>query len=467
MCSSDLNGWRLTRADGTYFFYAHLSVFAPGLRVGSTVKAGQIIGQIGMTGAAGSPHLHFEVHPAGGAPVDPTEIVRSVDGCKVTAVPLQPGQTPVTSVPVTSAPATTAPSTTAPVTTAPTSTVAPVAKASGPASWTFVPATTVLDSKATRLAANTAQTVRVAGVGPVPADTAGVMVRATASNAATTGVLNVYACDLGPNGTSTLNLTPGRNSSTVALVRTSAGNVCAVTSTGAQVRLEVIAHLSTTGMGVRAQSAVRALDTRVDGSLSAGVTRTLSPVMLGSGPGSTAVTMTVTLLNPAAAGAVAIGPCGGTPWTIDHTAMSGQVFSGVVGTSASGVCMTSTGKVDAIVDVTGSWIPSLALTPIKPVRLYDSRVGGGTGIGTATTTVRMPLASGLRRAQFSVALVGGTSGGALYLWNCGDQRPSATVAYTPARTVTAVTVSLDVRNGSVCVASTGTLQAVLDVVAVG
>ena len=115
----------------------------------------------------------------------------------------------------------------------------------------------------------------------------------------------------------------------------------------------------------------------------------------------------------------------------------------------------------------GSWIPSLALTPIKPVRLYDSRVGGGTGIGTATTTVRMPLASGLRRAQFSVALVGGTSGGALYLWNCGDQRPSATVAYTPARTVTAVTVSLDVRNGSVCVASTGTLQAVLDVVAVG
>jgi len=120
----------------------------------------------------------------------------------------------------------------------------------------------------------------------------------------TTGVLNVYACDLGPNGTSTLNLTPGRNSSTVALVRTSAGNVCAVTSTGAQVRLEVIAHLSTTGMGVRAQSAVRALDTRVYGSLTAGVTRTLSPVMLGSGPGSTAVTMTVTLLNPAAAGAV-------------------------------------------------------------------------------------------------------------------------------------------------------------------
>ena len=29
------NGWRLTVAGGTYFFYAHLSSFAPGLSVGS------------------------------------------------------------------------------------------------------------------------------------------------------------------------------------------------------------------------------------------------------------------------------------------------------------------------------------------------------------------------------------------------------------------------------------------------
>ena len=60
------NGWRLTTSDGTYFFYAHLSTFAPGLTVGSPVKAGQIIGQVGMTGDAPIPHLHFEVHPGGG-----------------------------------------------------------------------------------------------------------------------------------------------------------------------------------------------------------------------------------------------------------------------------------------------------------------------------------------------------------------------------------------------------------------
>ena len=85
------NGWRLTIADGTYFFYAHMSAFAPGLSVGSAVKAGQIIGQVGMTGDAPIPHLHFEVHPGGGASVNPTPYVKAVDGCKTSAVPPQPG----------------------------------------------------------------------------------------------------------------------------------------------------------------------------------------------------------------------------------------------------------------------------------------------------------------------------------------------------------------------------------------
>ena len=103
------NGWRLTAAGGTYFFYAHLSAFAPGLSVGSAVKAGQIIGQVGMTGNAPIPHLHFEIHPGGGASINPTATVKAVDGCKVTAVPPQPNgvvpAAPTTTVPVVVVPA--------------------------------------------------------------------------------------------------------------------------------------------------------------------------------------------------------------------------------------------------------------------------------------------------------------------------------------------------------------------------
>lgn len=75
------NALRLTMADGTYFFYAHLDTFAPGITVGTKVTAGQVIGTVGSTGAT-TPHLHFEVHPLGGAAVNPYPIVKAIDACK-------------------------------------------------------------------------------------------------------------------------------------------------------------------------------------------------------------------------------------------------------------------------------------------------------------------------------------------------------------------------------------------------
>ena len=75
------NAVRLTMGDGTYFFYAHLDTFAAGIAVGTKVAAGQVIGTVGSTGAT-TPHLHFEVHPQGGAAVNPYPIVKAVDACK-------------------------------------------------------------------------------------------------------------------------------------------------------------------------------------------------------------------------------------------------------------------------------------------------------------------------------------------------------------------------------------------------
>ena len=77
----------LTAADGTYFFYAHLSTFADGIAVGSEVVAGQVIGYVGNTGSSSTPHLHFEYHPYGGAAVNPYPPVKAIDGCKITTPP--------------------------------------------------------------------------------------------------------------------------------------------------------------------------------------------------------------------------------------------------------------------------------------------------------------------------------------------------------------------------------------------
>lgn len=87
------NAWWLTSADGsgTYYFYAHLADFAPGLRVGSRVEAGQIIGFMGNTGNSAFPHLHFEIHPNGGGAVNPHSLLRSLGGCKTGSGYRQPG----------------------------------------------------------------------------------------------------------------------------------------------------------------------------------------------------------------------------------------------------------------------------------------------------------------------------------------------------------------------------------------
>lgn len=63
----------VTMPDGTYYYMAHLKGFAADIRSGAVVKQGQIIGYNGDSGNAqgGAPHVHFQVHPRGGAAVNP------------------------------------------------------------------------------------------------------------------------------------------------------------------------------------------------------------------------------------------------------------------------------------------------------------------------------------------------------------------------------------------------------------
>lgn len=67
----------VTLADGTDVWYCHQSRIV--VRPGERVDPGQVIGYTGSTGNVTGPHLHLEIHPAGGAPVDPYASLLSHD----------------------------------------------------------------------------------------------------------------------------------------------------------------------------------------------------------------------------------------------------------------------------------------------------------------------------------------------------------------------------------------------------
>ncbi|MBY0550829.1 MAG: M23 family metallopeptidase [Candidatus Obscuribacterales bacterium] len=63
------------------YYYCHLHSYASGLKTGSKVKRGQIIGYVGSTGHSSGPHLHFQIskitNPAklwAGLPINPYHI---------------------------------------------------------------------------------------------------------------------------------------------------------------------------------------------------------------------------------------------------------------------------------------------------------------------------------------------------------------------------------------------------------
>jgi murein DD-endopeptidase MepM/ murein hydrolase activator NlpD len=58
---------RIQHANGYETAYAHMNAFAKGLKKGSRVTQGQVIGYVGTTGRSTGPHLHYEVYVEGKA----------------------------------------------------------------------------------------------------------------------------------------------------------------------------------------------------------------------------------------------------------------------------------------------------------------------------------------------------------------------------------------------------------------
>ncbi|HJT94358.1 MAG TPA: M23 family metallopeptidase [Mycobacterium sp.] len=64
----------VTLKDGTDVWYCHQSRIS--VSPGDKVDPGQVIGYTGSTGNVTGPHLHIEIHPGGGAAVDPIPVLQ-------------------------------------------------------------------------------------------------------------------------------------------------------------------------------------------------------------------------------------------------------------------------------------------------------------------------------------------------------------------------------------------------------
>jgi murein DD-endopeptidase MepM/ murein hydrolase activator NlpD len=62
--NSELGGVSIYQADRSgrhIYYYAHLTSYAANLKEGDSVRQGDVIGYVGATGNATTPHLHFEI----------------------------------------------------------------------------------------------------------------------------------------------------------------------------------------------------------------------------------------------------------------------------------------------------------------------------------------------------------------------------------------------------------------------
>jgi Peptidase family M23/LysM domain len=459
------NGWRLTAADGTYFFYGHLSTFAAGLSVGSKVATGQIIGQVGSTGSSSTPHLHFEVHPGGGAAVNPTPVVKAVDGCKITTVPTQPsGALPSPSA--TTVPATTPAST-------PGTTPAPPASegTSDGGQWKFVGPTVALDTGWTgvKLAAGAKTTVPVSGLAGVDTATEAVLVRVATRNGGGTGWLLVHPCDA-PLGSSTLNFSKAIRANGVAAVRVVGGAICVTASQSTDLRIDVIAVSTTDGVAPLPIVTTRAVDTRSTQRLQAGGSLTLSPASLGAVAGTVAISASITVIDPTNRTDISFGPCGGVATTMTVAKQTIAAYAVVSKISSAGLCLTASESTHVLVDVNAVWIDAAAMEAVDPTRLFDARTGAGT-IGTTPQVIQVAGVGSVPQdattAIINITIVGGRQSGVVFAFPCGQPRPAASVAAASPTTISAVSVAVHLTNGAVCLSTFQPVPVVVDVIAVG
>ncbi len=482
------NSFRLTASDGTYFFYGHLSAFVDGLTTGLKVSAGQVLGYVGHTGNAGTVnHLHFEIHPGGGAAINGYASLRAIDGCKKPSTPsantVPQGTAPTTTVAATSATATAkatplttvAPASSAPGSSAPPASAAPASATVSPATpssaalLSISPPSRVVNSGGglgSRASAGQRTSYQVLGVNGVPSTATLVLLNVYASGPGSSGHLVVLPCNAGPSTASTLNFRAGFSDATSALVAPIDGKVCVETSASTNVIIDVLGYDGDWSAGVTSIRPTRLLEPT---TLVAGVPLPIKASGVGGVPPSNGVSVTVSSTNAAGAGTVTAYACDKQKSKVAQVVVGGGPNSTGVNTrlAADGtLCLVSNVNVEVTVDATAAWAlgGSNKLRAVPPVRAYDSRgssVAAGQVVQLTLANDELPWS-----ASIGAVVITGTNAsqqGTITAWPCGQNQPSTVAAtVTPGRTASS-SVFVGLGGGKLCLSPSTAMDILVDV----
>jgi hypothetical protein len=354
--------------------------------------------------------------------------------------------------------------------------VAAVTSLSARARFTPAQPQRILDTRSgSPLGGGASLSLKVAGVGQVPADAVGVVVNVTATGAAGTGYLTVYPCGATPPTASNVNFRAG--SSVPNLVTTALGNggqLCVFANVGTHVIVDLAGwYRANGGAAFTPLSPQRVLDSRT-GPIGQSYVLPLGNLVSGD---AVAVSINLTATQAAGAGYVTAYPCGGTvPLVSNVNFAPGQTVpnSAVVpiGSNRS-ICFFANTPTHVIVDLAGAFGSSgTALTTVVPTRLLDTRNGTGGWLGALGNTQTIDLAvggtAGVPAAAAAVVLnvtaTDANGPGYLTVYPCGGAVPLASnLNFTAGDTrANLVTVPLG-SGGKVCFFSYGRASVLADI----
>lgn len=318
----------------------------------------------------------------------------------------------------------------------------------------------------------TALGLAAAGVGM---QASGVAINLTVAGATGAGYASVWASGPGAPPTSTVNFTPEVAASNLALTGLGAGGSLAVSlSAPAHAIADLQGFFAPTGAGFVPERPTRLLDTR--GGL--GVLRAGVPVVIAGPqpPGTRALALSVTATDAAGAGYVTVFPCGeavpGTS-TVNFAAGQTAAAAALAKIDAHGVCAVASVDTHLVVDRLGEFtdVGGLALQPVIPTRLLDSRLPGGAWSGRTgrDQSLRLPLTSlpaGTRAVAINLTATEALDDGYASVFPCDPGWPgTSNLNFVSGQTVASAAL-VDIGAGALCLRSNARTHVVIDLTGV-